>query len=180
MKRLLPLLLLLAACAPGAQVTAVDQIAGTDFSAYHTYNFPAAGARNEAGYQMMSPALGAWQTAIARQLEQRGYRRAAQPDVWVHVGLTVANKIQTRETTIWEAPPYTGQRRYAWRRQQVPVQAYREGTTTVAVVDAARNTLVWQGSVAGTLTEKTDRQLEQINKGAAALFARYPAPVPVP
>jgi len=172
MKKLLPLLLLLSACAPSAKVTAVDQMAGIDFSAYHTYNFPTAEPRNEAGYQVMSPALGAWQAAIAQQLEQRGYRRAAQPDVWVHVGVVVADKMQTRETHAWEAPPYAGQRRYAWHSQEVPVRAYKEGTT----VDAARNTLVWQGNVAGALTKKADRQLEQINNSVAILFARYPVP----
>jgi len=96
--------------------------------------------------------------------------------VWVHVGLAVADKMQTRETRIWEAPPYTGQRRYAWRSGEVPVRAYKEGTTTVDIVDAASNTLVWQGNVAGALTKKADRQLEQISNSAAALFARYPVP----
>ncbi|MBC6610696.1 DUF4136 domain-containing protein [Hymenobacter sp. BT507] len=178
MKKLLPLLLVLAACAPSAQVTAVDQMAGTDFTAYHTYNFPAADARNEAGYQVMSPTLPVWQAAIARELEKRGYRRAPQPDVWVHVGVVVADKVQTRETQIWEAPPYVGQHRYGWQSQQVPVRAYREGTTTVDVVDAARNTLVWQGNVAGALTKKPNRQVEQINNSVAELFGRYPVPAP--
>jgi len=167
--------LCLTACST-AQVVSVDKAPGVDLTAYHTYNFLDSAARNEEGFQMLSPRIPALKTAVAQQLEQRGYRLADEPDLWVNIGVMVASKVQTRQTYLRDAPLYMGQRRYHWESQDIPVRQYQEGTTTVDIVDAARNQLIWKGAVTTPLS-KQDPQDKELKLSIATLFKQYPVPV---
>lgn len=175
---LLLLLVVLTACST-AHVVGVDQATGVNFTAYHTYSFLDSTARNEQGYQVMSPQLNVLKAAVAEQLARRGYQPAATPsqaDLWVNIGRTVESKVQTRETYLRDAPVYTGQRRYSWQSQNVPVRQYEEGTTTIDIVDAARKQLIWQGAVASPVSNKHNEQNKTLAAAIATLFGRYPVP----
>lgn len=170
------LLLLLVVCACStSRVVSVDKAPGVDLAAYHTYNFLDSAAQNEDGFQLLSPRIPALKKAVAQQLERRGYRLAAAPELWVNIGVMVASKTQTRETYLRDAPLYMGQRRYHWESQDVPVRQYQEGTTTVDIVDAARNRLLWKGAVA-RVVGKPDPQDAQLKAAIATLFEQYPVP----
>jgi hypothetical protein len=171
----LVLLLTLAACA-AEQVQHVESQPNTDFRAYKTYNFMDVTARNEAAFQGPGTGIETLKQAIARELNRRGYQQAEQPDMWVNIGVVTRQRVQTRQTTIREAPRYIGQRRYHWQSQEVPVGKYEEGTATVELVDAARQELIWEGTVKSVLTPNEAKLTKRINGAIVALFAKYPVP----
>ncbi len=117
--------------------------------------------------------------AVAAELTNRGYQQmvnsevGAQADLLVNIGGIVNEKTQTRQTTIYEAPRYIGQRRYHWQSQEVPVGTYKEGTLNVHIVDAQRNNLLWDAAVSSVL-RKGNVTPEQISEGVSQLFARFP------
>ncbi len=176
-KPLLTLALALAACAPAwAQATQADQKAGVDFARYKTYNFMDETARNDSAAADLSANIFDLKRAVTHEMEARGYRRAAQPDLLVNIGVATRLLTQTRETNFREdgAPYYMGQRNYHWQAQDVPVGQYRQGTATIDVVDAARKEQVWQGTTTSIISRKPDRAARQIDKGVAEAFARFP------
>ena len=129
---------------------------------------------------------GAYQTAIEQikqavvaELNSRGYQlvannsSASQPDLLVNVGTVVNEKTQTRQTTIYEAPRYIGQRRYSWQSQEVPVGTYKEGTLSLHVVDSKQNALVWDAAVSGVLGKKGITP-EQIDEAIRTVFSKFP------
>ncbi|WP_045687350.1 DUF4136 domain-containing protein [Hymenobacter sp. AT01-02] len=157
-------------------VESTTQAPGVNFSAYKTYNFMDVTARNEAAFAGGAVGIEELKQAVGREMERRGYQRAESPDLWVNIGVVTEQKVQTRESTIWEAPRYIGQRRYHWEAQQVPAGTYREGTATVDVVDAARNEQVWQGIAASALSKNPEKLAARIDEGIATMFKKYPVP----
>ncbi|WP_026880512.1 DUF4136 domain-containing protein [Hymenobacter norwichensis] len=172
---LLASLLAFVACSP-VRVESTTQMPGVNFRAYKTYNFMDVTARNEDIFRGSSANVEQLKQAVARQLEQRGYQRADKPDLWVNIGVVTQNKVQTRETNIWDAPRYIGQRNYHWQSQEVPVGSYREGTATVDIVDAARNEQIWQGIAASALSKDPEKLAARIDEGIADMFKAYPVP----
>lgn len=170
---LLFLLAFAAGCTP-VRVESTTQSPGVNFSAYKTYNFMDVTARNEAAFQGSGAGIEELKSAVARELERRGYQRAETPDLWVNIGVVTQEKVQTRETTIYEAPRYIGQRRYRWQSEEVPVGRYAEGTATVDVVDAARNEQIWQGVAASTLSKDPAKLAARIDEGITEMFEKYP------
>ncbi|MBX0288857.1 DUF4136 domain-containing protein [Hymenobacter sp. HSC-4F20] len=163
-----------ASCSP-VRVETSTQVPGTDFSAYKTYNFMDVTARNEAAFAGGAVGIEELKRAVAREMENRGYQRAESPDLWVNIGVVTEEKVQTRETNIqFDGPRYIGQRRYHWESQQVPVGTYKYGTATVDVVDAARNTQIWQGVAASTLSKDPEKLAARIDEGIATMFEKYP------
>ncbi|HEX8350648.1 MAG TPA: DUF4136 domain-containing protein [Hymenobacter sp.] len=113
---LLVLLAALVSCTP-EQVQYARPQANVDFRAFKTYNFMDVSAPNGAVAQ--GTGIDAVKQAIRRELNRRGYQPGDNPDLWVNIGVVVQDKVQTRETTIREAPRYIGQRNYHWQSQKV-------------------------------------------------------------
>lgn len=51
---------------------------------------------------------------------------------------------------------------------------YREGTATIDVVDAAHKEQVWQGTTTSILSRKSRKAAQQIDKGVAEAFTKFP------
>jgi hypothetical protein len=174
MKTLLFVLLTsLAACAP-EQVQYARLETNVDFRAFKTYNFM--DVSSPSGTVAQGPGVDALKQAIRRELNSRGYQQGDNPDLLVNIGVMVQDKVQTRETTIREAPRYIGQRNYHWQSQEVVVGRYEEGTATVEIVDAAHREVVWQGAVKSILTSNPTKLTKRIDDAIAALFVKYPVP----
>ncbi len=174
-KPLLALALGLAACSSG-QVTQAHQNQNVDFARYKTYNFMDETARNDSAFVDAGANIFDLKRAVTHEMEARGYQKAAQPDLWVNIGMATKQRVQTRETNFRQdgAPYYIGQRNYHWQAQNVPVGQYQEGTATIDIVDAARKEQVWQGTTTSILSGKPDRAAQQIDKGVAEVFTRFP------
>ncbi|MFD1467277.1 DUF4136 domain-containing protein [Hymenobacter caeli] len=176
-KPLLALALRLAANSPSwGQAVQTDQKPNVDFTRYKTYNLVEETARHDSASSDLGANVFELKRAVAHEMEARGYRRAARPDLLVNIGISSKEMVQTRETNYLNdgAPYYIGQRSYHWQAQNVPIGQYREGTATIDVVDAARQEQIWQGTTTRVLSRKPDKAAHQIDKGVAEAFAKFP------
>lgn len=169
------LLLALAACAP-ERVQYTTQHPNVDFNNYRTFNFMDVRARNEAALQGPGADVVALKQAIAREMYRRGYQQAANPDLWVNIGVVPQQKGKARAKTVREAPRYIGQRTYRWQGQDVEAGRYAEGTATVEVVDAARKEMIWDGALVSILSTTAEPPAKRIDAAIAELFEKYPVP----
>ena len=127
------------------------------WSAYRTFTFIDTNRIDPTPRDTYQAAIEQVKQAVAAELTNRGYQQIASnqigtsADLLVNIGSILKEKTQTRPTTIYEAPRYIGQRRYHWQSQDVPVGTYKEGTINVHIVDAQRNSLLWDGAVSSVL-----------------------------
>lgn len=156
----------------------VLQAEGTDqfsLSEYKTYNFYQPDVDGDSIGPAFSAQVDMLKMEVAREMEQHGLKRdTANPELLVNLGITVEDKVQTRETNIREAPIYIGQRRYSWRSTEVPVGRYKKGMFALDLVDPADNKMVWQGKVEGIVPDKISELQEAISEGVTKLFERMP------
>ncbi|MFD1871220.1 DUF4136 domain-containing protein [Hymenobacter bucti] len=173
---LLALALGLAACSTNERLAQVDQKTGINFANYKTYGFMDAVARNDSAFQNSGTGIFDLKLAVTREMERRGYRQAAQPDLWVNIGMVSQQRTQTRpgDFRTDAAARYIGQRNYHWDARDVPVGQYQEGTATIELVDAARKELVWQGTTTSILSKSAARSAKQIDKAVATMFEKFP------
>ncbi|RZK27928.1 MAG: DUF4136 domain-containing protein [Hymenobacter sp.] len=165
-----------AACSANERLTQVDQKTGINFDRYQTYSFMDEVARNDSAFQRSGTGIFDLKRAVTQELERRGYRKAAQPDLWVNIGMVTQQRVQTRQANFQTdgAPQYIGQRNYHWDARDVPVGQYQEGTATIELVDAARKELVWQGTTTSVLSKTPTRSAKQIDKAVEAVFEQFP------
>lgn len=169
---------LMAACASSPNTFSnVDP--GIDFSQYKTYSyFPNLSTDNEQYQSLVSNFL---KVAVAQELDMRGLTYdGKKPQLRVNFYINTKDKIKTRTV------PTTGGGYYGYRDPfydpwggyggyETRVDQYTEGTLNIDVVDVATNKLVWEGSVAGRLTEKDVRNLEQtVDEAVADVMNSFP------
>ncbi|MGI4865885.1 MAG: DUF4136 domain-containing protein [Janthinobacterium lividum] len=173
---LLALALGLAACSANERLTQVDQKSGVNFANYKTYNFMDEVARNDSAFQRSSTGIFDLKLAVTQELERRGYRKAAQPDLWVNIGIVTQTRTQTRpgDFRTDALPSYIGQRNYHWDARDVAVGQYEEGTATIELVDATRKELVWQGITTSVLPKVRTKATKQIGKAVETVFEQFP------
>src|SRR5271163_1279731 len=57
------------------------------------------------------------------------------------------------------------------------VDTYKVGTLVVDLFDAHTKTLIWRGSSSDTLSDKSDKNIKNLNKGAEKMFDHFPPEV---
>ncbi len=157
-----------------ARVVKTEKAPGIDFTSYKTYDFYELDASGDTTGNRFEPYTAILKQAISRELEAKGYRQDADPDLRVNIGIVVKEETQTRETNIREAPRYMGQRRYSWKSEQVEVGRYKVGTATIDLVDSRKNMMVWQGVMEGIISKKENSYEDDVNKGVTELFEKFP------
>ena len=170
------LVLLLASCS-SAKVMNVEKANDVDFKSYKTFDFYKVEASGDTASQKFAERVQKLEDGIALKMQRLGYLLSkTNPDLLINIGITVDEKVQTRQTDFrTDAPRYIGQRRYSWKSEQVPVGSYRQGTVMVDVVDRKQNKMVWTGEVQDIIPEKESRIEKTIKKGVDKLFVDYPA-----
>ncbi|GAA4859514.1 DUF4136 domain-containing protein [Luteimonas vadosa] len=171
-------LALLGGCATGLRVSA-EADPRADFSQYRTYGFYSPLAVEGDGYA--TPSSQRMREAVRSQMESRGYSHSAEkPDLLVNINAYVQQR-----TDVWSSPFVDYGYYYSYRahryvvapywRDRVDVYRYNEGTLNIDIIDAARNTLVWEGIAVGRATRSrpADRDA-RIDAAIAEIFARYP------
>lgn len=163
----------LAGCSPYRIVRNQTDNSAT-WSAYKTFAFVDTNRIESTPRDAYQAAVEQVKRAVATEMKNRGYQQTKDnPDLLVNLGAVVKEKTQTRQTTIYEAPLYIGQRRYAWRSQEVPVGTYNEGTVSVHVVDAQRNALLWDVAVSSVLNRRNVTPV-QIGEAVSKVFEKFP------
>lgn len=160
-------------CSP-VHVVSTRQVPGTQYRAYQTFDFMEISVKEDSLIAVNSEAIELIKDAISHEMENLGYRHAENPDLWVNIGIVVEQKVQTRETSFREAPIYIGQRNYHWESEEVVVDKYASGTVTVDIIDTRENERVWEGVVAGTLTDNPAKMKKRIGEAMELLFNAYP------
>lgn len=166
---------LLGGCASGPKIFA-RQDPSADFGAYRTFGFRAPLGTDEQGYSSILSQL--LRTAVTREMESRGYKRADQPDLLVNFHVSTREKVQA--TSAPAAGGYYGYRRgyygvWGGYPMETTVTQYTEGTLNIDLVDARRNQLVWEGVAVGRIREEARRNLEPaVNEAVAKIFLEYP------
>lgn len=166
--------LLLAGCASGPKIF-TNEDPSADFGQFRTFGFQATlGTDNDKYASLASQYL---KVATVRELEARGYKESANPDMIVNFNVNTEEKIRTTQTPT--AGGYYGYRGYgAWggyAGYETQVTQYTEGTVNVDLVDARRQQLVWEGVIVGKVTDDVRDNLRAVcDDVVTAIFARYP------
>jgi hypothetical protein len=162
-------------CASGPAVV-VDRDPAADLAAYRTFAFfeHVATDRDRAYSTLLTEHL---KKATRFELERLGYvydERA--PQLRVNFFLNVQDRQEIRATPA--AGGFFGYRPYgAWGGYDVQTVQYKTGTLSIDLVDAGRNSLVWQGLVEGKVRrEAVENPASAIGKIVAEIFASFPNP----
>lgn len=180
MKKILTILLVgaMAACS-SVKVSNTASAPDTDFSKYKTFDFYKLTASGDTVTKGFDERVAELKSAISAELGRRGYQQASsRPDLLINIGIQVEEKAQTRETD-WRTDgrmKYMGQRNYSWKSEEIVTGYYKEGTVTVHVVDAAKNSMIWKGEVKDVLPNKASKVKEVASAAMKALFEKYPVP----
>lgn len=151
-----------------------------DFFQYKTYNFLPELSTDKANYESMESNF--LKVAVAQELDRRGLVYSESPDLFVNFYIHTKEKIRSRSTPSTGAyygyragyyDPWRGYGGYAG--YETRVEQYTEGTLNIDFVDAAQKKLVWEGAVAGRVTEKKIQNLEDtIDRAVAAILSGFP------
>ncbi len=111
-------------------------------------------------------------TAITLEMKERGIQLLDNPELLLNLGVSVEEKMQTRETNFQDMH-YMGQRNYHWEAEEVPVgSTYREGTLKIDFVDSSANNLVNQAIVSEVLTKNEKKMEKRINRMIKKTFSK--------
>lgn len=183
--------LLVAGCAAGPSVQVMSD-PQANFARYQTFGFADPLGTDRNGYQsQVSTALKA---ATRRAMEDRGFVFApSNPQLLVNFNAALADRMRvtTRPEPVMDMSVGMGSGMgfgagyYGYRsglyapfpvyRDRTDVTQYKEGTLNIDVADAAAQTLVWEGVVTQTISDKAYKNLgPTINNAVTAAFARFP------
>lgn len=114
--------------------------------------------------------------AITKQMQSKGLvMNEGNPDLLINIGITILEKVQTRETSFanpGDRTAYMGQRNYSWSSQEIEVGRYREGTVTLHLVDKTKNKLMWKGAAEGVIPDKQKNVPALIDDSMVKLFEK--------
>ncbi|MEN1929066.1 DUF4136 domain-containing protein [Luteimonas sp. MJ250] len=170
---------LVTACATGPRISS-DSDPRVDFSAYRTFAFYSPLAIEREGYASL--VSGRMKAAARAEMESRGYRYSEQePDLWLNINAymqqrTDVSTIPDVDYAYYYSYRYRGYVAMPYWRDRTTVSRYTEGTMNIDLVDADRNTLVWEGIAVGRVRRNQD-PLERdaaIDSTIAEIFAAYP------
>lgn len=117
--------------------------------------------------------------AVSNQLIRRGYTLSANPELLVYIGITIVDRIETKDV-IPPATPYYFGRRAAWMRNyyadtKLITGIGKEGTVSVDIVDPKLQQVVYAGAVGSVMNQQQHiRDLDELNKAMDALFKNFP------
>ncbi len=175
----LTLLAMASGCSSGPDVrSAYDD--RSDFSQFNTYNFYSDAGQGSTSYQSLFSQY--MVTAITLEMENRGYVKSDDPDLLVNFNARFDDKTKVTTSPSMHTGGYYGYRgsRYgAWGGygygQETHVSQYTEGTFNIDLVDANKETLVWEAVAVGRMTEKKRKNMQEgIRTGVPKFFALYP------
>ncbi len=168
--------LVLTACASTPN-TFANADPGADFAGYKTYGFLPTLSTDKEDYESMESNF--LKVAVAQQLDRRGMTYAENPDVLVNFYIHTKEKIRTRSVPTMGAyygfrdPFYDTWGGYGG--YETRVDQYTEGTLHIDIIDSARKKLVWEGAIAGRVTDNALKHLEAtIDEAVALIMDNYP------
>jgi hypothetical protein len=156
---------LLFATAVFGQHVKTDYDRTTDFSQYKTYSWEKVQTQDPLWVERIKSAVNAEMTA-------KGFAEVASGgDVSV-----IAFEMTTTQRSLNTLYDGLGG---GWRfgggfGDATTVDAYKVGTLVVDLFDAKTKNLMWRGSASDTLSDKSDENIKNLNKGVQKMFDHFP------
>lgn len=148
-----------------------------DFSTYKSYGFYNELSTDKKNYESMESNF--LKVAVAQQLDRRGLSYSNDPDLMINFYINTKEKIRSRSVPTmggyygYRDPFYDTWGGYGG--YETRIDQYTEGTLNIDVVDAKTKKLVWEGAVAGRVTDAVIRNLEKtIDNAVAVIMERFP------
>jgi hypothetical protein len=175
------LVLLLAGCASGLEVRS-DVDPSADFDRYQTWNFfDQLGV--EGGYN--SPIYGElFRESITAEMNKRGYRQEANPDLYVNVTIRGDDKVKMKSYTspymsgaYYHRPggPYYGSAVGVGVGSVSRATKVTEASIFIDLVDNSTDRLVWQGVAVAEANDETAQNLRNaVFTAVDRTFQLYP------
>jgi len=108
--------------------------------------------------------------AVDEQLVAKGMTQTA-----VAPSLVVATHVVTHEQTKIVAPGFGfGPWGWGWGGPGAMIDTYLQGTLIVDLYDAKTRKMVWRGVATDTVSGKTSKNTEHIDKAVGKMFEKYP------
>ncbi len=117
-------------------------------------------------------------SAIAKEMDKRGYNQTLSPDLIVKVMVISREKeaaMVTRHNDFyWGSSTYN----YGWGIgtgiNKVSYNTYKEGTLVIDIIDKENKLLVWQGIATGAFKGSDKRKEKDLNNMIAKVFRTMP------
>ena len=151
-----------------------------DFRQYETYAFAGDLSTDKQGYQSLESTY--LKRSVSAELERRGLRPSAQPDVVIDFAIDSKEKMRSRSypASGYYSGYYDPYYDYGWgMHSEVRIDQYTEGHLVIAAVDAESNKLVWEGSTKGRIGKKEERNVQAtLDSAVIEIFQHFPVADP--
>jgi Domain of unknown function (DUF4136) len=162
---------LLFATASFAQQVKTDYDRGADFSQYKTYSWEKVQTQDPLWVDRIKE-------AVNTDLASKGLTPVESGGDIAIVAIEMTKNQQTLNTF------YDGfGGGWGWRRgggfggfgdATTTTETYKVGTLVVDLFDAHTKKLIWRGSASDTLSDKSDKNIKNLNKGVQKMFDHFP------
>jgi hypothetical protein len=156
------------ASASSAQQVKTDFDRSANFSQYKTYSWEKVQTQN----QLWAPRI---QEAVNASLAAKGLTLAASGGDLAIVAIETTQNQQTLNTFYdgfgggWRWRGFGG-----FGDATTTTENYKVGTLVVDLFDAHTKTLIWRGSSSDTLSDKSDKNIKNLDKGVQKMFDHFP------
>jgi hypothetical protein len=148
-----------------AQKINTDYDRSANFSNYHTYMWE----------KSPHPARGFWDQriveAVDKELQAKGLTKVdANPDVWVVYSNSIHDQKEVIGTGYGFGPAWD------WGPGNVTYNTYvtKQGTLVVEIADSKDKELLWRGSATDTISDNSNKNINNLNKAISKMFSYYP------
>lgn len=159
-------ILLLGATASFAQQVKTDYDRSTDFNQYKTYSWEKVQTQDPLYVDRIKEAVNSALTA-------KGW---TQVDSGGNVAIVAIEMTKNQQTLDTFYNGFGGGWRWGggFGNSTTTVDNYKVGTLVVDLFDANTKKIIWRGSASDTLSNKSDKNIKDLDKGVQKMFAHFP------
>jgi hypothetical protein len=153
-----------------AQHVKTDYDRGADFSQYKSYSWEKVQARD----QLWIPRI---EDAVNAELAAKGWTQVPSGGQVAIVAMEVTQNQQTLNTFYDGFGGGWGWRRFGgggFGDATTTTETYKVGTLVVDLFDASSKTLLWRGSASDTLSDKSEKNIKNLDKAVEKMFDHFP------
>jgi hypothetical protein len=157
---------LLGTTASFGQQVKTDYDRKTDFNQYKTYSWECVQTQDPLWVDRIKEAVDA-------SLTSKGWTQVASGGDVAIVAIEMTRNRQTLDTfynTYGRGWRWTG----GFGDATTTVENYKVGTLVVDLFDANSKNLIWRGSSSDTLSDKSDKNIKDLDKGVQKMFNHFP------
>jgi hypothetical protein len=145
-----------------------DYDRGANFGRYKTYSW--------GGVQVQDPLwVNRIETAVDEALTAKGWTRVPSGG---DVSLMATEVTRNEQTLNTYYDRFGGRRFGSVGEATTTTDVYRVGTLVVDMVDAQTKKLVWQGSSSDTLSNNSEKNIKNLDKGVQKMLKNFPPGAP--